>query len=432
MSYLSKNAASNMSGMIQNHVGWPLIICGNIIIARVAYSTKSRFFEITPRDDGAGIPLFSPSASNVINALIEAPKWPLVYGTVLILTGIIVLFAGHEISLMRKLIGALISELGFAFFIAFVIGITIEIKAHAERDKQISRGIISYIYGVNLDNEMFLSTEEYVFKTPFYREDLEISYDFIRRSKDVFLVKYTISYIVKNVGRGVSKYPIHTFVEKPASGEHSKAFPDVKLGLQKIIVDGEEIDAAEIEKAREAVHDSDEYIQSSYGVDVAPGASRRIMGIHLTEKFERDAELWRSVNPCSGISLVISWDESFNLKMKASAVHPAYNTQNHKKRTRLSGFDSKSCDSNSLRASLFKPFFPFNGVYFWWDAERDDVAAGSGGPGGDVEVSGAGEPSPMAAAPEVGEPAVHSAELPKHEHDSEASPEKPVGVEPKK
>jgi hypothetical protein len=360
--YIFNNSIANVAALFQHHLGWPVIFVGVSILSWVAWSVDGKFFSATELSNGAGMPILSPSATSVINELAEAPKWPLVYGTILILTGIIVLFAGTDISIARKLFGALISELGFAFFIAFIIGITIEIKTHAERDRQMSRGIISYIYGVNLDNELFLTTEEYVFKTPFYREDLEINYTFLRRRDGKFLLKYTIGYIVTNVGRHANDYAVHTFVEKEQknNGERT-AFPEIELGLQKIIIDGTELTADEITTARDAVADSRDYMQSSHTINIPPGESRRILGVHLMEKWERDAELWQSVNPCSGVSLVVNWAEDFNLDVKAGAVHAA-NTGNHPR----NGFDSKSYDSNSLRAALIRPLFPFNGVYMWW------------------------------------------------------------------
>lgn len=366
LSFVQAKLSESVFLLFRYHVGWWVIFVGLSLLIWVAWNVRGRLFEVIPRS-GTNISVFSPRTSAIINEIIEAPKWPLAAGAFLIMSGIIVLIAGEDLTLAQKLSGTVVTELGFAFFIAFVILLTIEIKSHAERDRQISKGILSYVYGINLDKELFLTTEEYIFKTPFYRYGLELEYMFIRRSGDKLLLKYTVSYVVKNVGRHPNNYPIHTFVEKSeAGGETSEAFPDVKLGLQRIVIDGVQVSDKEIRKARDSVPDSNDYMKSSHVVSIPAGDSKRVLGVHLMEKWVRDTELWQSVTPSAGVNLAVAWPEELNMEMHAGAVHGANNALHP-----LNGFDSKSYDQNSLRASLGQPLFPFNGVNLWWVCETE-------------------------------------------------------------
>jgi hypothetical protein len=350
--------------LIQTHMGWPVVLVGSAILVYAAVQGKGTFF--TPsKEAGDAV----DERASILHELSDAPKWPLVYGAFFILCGILILFVGTEASVLRKLVGALITELGFAFFIAFVIGVSIELRAKVEHDKQISKGLLSYIYGVSLDDDMFISTEEYVFRTPVFRRDLTVSYDFLKMQDDKVLLKYTLSYLVENVSRNPIDYDVHTFVEEPAElCESPPAFQTVEIGLQSITIDGAALKKTEVEKAKSVKEENQDFRESSHSIRMQPGERRRIMTVHLIEKCARDSELWRSLSACAGLTLIINWSEQIPMEVRAAAVHPA------------NKFDSLVRDANSITASLYRPFFPHNGVYFWWSPKvaKPDHSEGAG------------------------------------------------------
>jgi hypothetical protein len=344
--------------LMQTHLGWPVVLIGSVLLIWSGFRSSGGF--LAGALEG-GSSTYEEEQFPVIQELGRAPKWPLIYGGFLILCGIFVLFVGSDVSIIRKLVGALITELGFAFFIAFVIGVSIELRAKVEHDKQISKGLLSYIYGVNLDDDMFISTEDYVFSTPVFRRDLTVSYDFVQHRGNKILLKYTLSYLVENVSRNPIDYDVHTFVEQPADLEEDTGdFDNVDIGLQSITIDGAQVRDTDIEKAKIKIADDKDFKQSSYTIKMQPGEKRRIMVVHLIEKCDRDSELWRSLSPCAGLTLIVNWSSQIPMEVRAAPVHPS----NH--------FDSMVRDANSITASLYRPFFPHNGVYFWWSPRRPD------------------------------------------------------------
>jgi len=120
-----------------------------------------------------------------------------------------------ESSIFFKLLGVGLTELGFAFFIAFFLHISIEMHSRTEHDRQISRGVLSYIYGVNLDDQMFHATEEHVFRSNFFRRDMRVQYDFQSLRDGKLLIKHSVEYWVENIGNSDDIYDIRTFVEVP-------------------------------------------------------------------------------------------------------------------------------------------------------------------------------------------------------------------------
>ena len=128
-----------------------------------------------------------------IRYLIDGPKSVLAIGLVSVLFGIVLLnLEASKEHIGIKLAGVLFTEFGFAFFIAFILHNTIEMHSRVEHDRQISRGIISYLYGVRVDDKMFRAAEEYIFKTAFFRKNLRVEYEFQKELLGKLFIKYTL------------------------------------------------------------------------------------------------------------------------------------------------------------------------------------------------------------------------------------------------
>ena len=99
-------------------------------------------------------------STSALLSFVSAPKWPLILGISLVFIGLIVLLLGSgQTSVAQKLTGALFSEFGFAFIIAFVLHMTVDLHAKIENEKQVSKGILSYIYGNGFDDDLFRHIE---------------------------------------------------------------------------------------------------------------------------------------------------------------------------------------------------------------------------------------------------------------------------------
>lgn len=204
---------------------------------------------------------------------------------------------------------------------------------------------------------MFLATEEHVFKAKFFRSSLDVEYEFLKDNGNNIIVKYSLSYEVENIGREFATYQVLTLVEKRADHVGVSFSDGVQLGLLRITVDGQDVAPEEIEQARNAIPDDDDFVTSSYPIQLNPGERRRVQVVHVLEKGLRDSELWRSLIPCAGITFRLRWNPDSNLVFRAEPVHPA------------GKFDSIHRDENSLIATLGQPFFPHNGIHFWWSSK---------------------------------------------------------------
>lgn len=256
--------------------------------------------------------------------------------------------------LFYKLLDALVTEIRFAFIIAFTLHITVELHAKIEYDKQISRDFLPYIYNINIDNDMFLLAEKHMLKAPFLRKNFQIEYDFLSLNNDIFKIKYTVEYIVENVSGTERDYIIRTFVEIPADSENLNLEGD--QGLHRIIVDGKIILQDELDSIKSnSSGNLADFVVSEHKITLLPGQNKRIECIYLLEKFIQDSELWHNVVHCSGVSLKIRRKPEFNISMVAYSIHTD------------DIFESINTDQYcTLSENLFQPFFPHNGVHFWW------------------------------------------------------------------
>ena len=369
----------------RSHVGWAFVAVSVGIFIYVGSRAGSySFYTQMERRRAYKQGQIVSRRDEVLSEIAKAPLWPLAYGGVFILSGIIILFAGGEVSLTRKLIGALVSEFGFAFFIAYILTISLEIHQKREHDRQISRGLLSVVYGVNLDQKLFLATEQYVFKNHFYRRNVVVEFDFLKVVGEWMLMKYTLTYVVENVGSGRASYLIDGHVEKVP--EHPELLDEgMCFGLNKIYVGGAELTEEQIKAARAAVPDDDKYRRSRHIVPFEAGEKKMVRTIALTAKRTIDNELWRSLLPCSSASLRITWPESIKLKMLAEPVHPSDDFK----------FEDADPKTRAFFGTIDQPLFPHNGFIFWW--RPDDVSEC-----GVAEGVVAGEPShPVSAPPEV-------------------------------
>jgi hypothetical protein len=126
--------------------------------------------------------------------------------------------------------------------------------------------------------------------------------------------------------------------------------------LQRISIDGKPLSEHELQKARDEIPDSREFFQSGYHIELSPGEKRHVEVVHLVEKCRQDAELWRSMWPCSGVSLTIRWRPEFLLAFHAQPVHPS------------DSFDMQAEDAGVITARILQPLFPHHGVHFWWNS----------------------------------------------------------------
>ncbi len=94
----------------------------------------------------------------------KIPHWPLVVGLAFLFLGLAALLWGEPEEVWRKVVYAGISEIGFAFIIAWIVSIFVEQKARQEYTKEImereitlSKNIFNYLYSIRLPKSIFNS-----------------------------------------------------------------------------------------------------------------------------------------------------------------------------------------------------------------------------------------------------------------------------------
>ena len=292
-----------------------------------------------------------------IRYLIEGPRFLLNFAAIFVIVGVFVLNTdASRDSIGVKLFGVVITEFGFAFFIAFILHNTIEMHSAVERDRQLSRGMLAYLYGVNLDDEMFHAAEEHIFKPAFYRRNMRVEYEFVSKRGGRVFLKYSIEYVVENISNKDRKFDISTFVERsdlPCELE-GEAFPN-PLGLHRISINGLSLEDGEIERARNVDQNDPKFIRSSHQIEIRSGEKIGIKTVSFLEKCDRDTEFWRSVHPADGVEVRFVWRPELNLDVKVDAIHPD------------GEFDRLPHTEDGLvEAKLSRPLFPYNGFLFWW------------------------------------------------------------------
>lgn len=294
--------------------------------------------------------------SSAIISFIDAPKWPLILGTSLVFVGIIVLLVGPSNGgIIQKLTGALFSEFGFAFIIAFVVHMTVDLHAKIEGEKKVSKGILSYIYGNGFDDRLFRFVETNIFNNAFYRTDAHLEYNFIDIQDDKILMLQTFSYRLNNVSNKKVNYPIESRIEKTSKTCENLWGSDVRLGIFKICIDGKDLNETELNDADVNREDSDKFKIFEHCVEIEPGGSIEITTFKYHEKFTRDCELWRSIKSCNGLNGKIRWGKNIPIKLNIDPVHC------------LDEFHFFSEVPGDITFIMKDPLVPDNGVYFWWE-----------------------------------------------------------------
>lgn len=276
--------------------------------------------------------------------------WPLAGGCGLLVAGIsLLLLDGAYHSLWFKLPGLFASELAFAIIIAVAIFVMLEEEAVREH----SRSVLAYLYHVNPHEKFFKKIESYVLTQQFYRTKAIVTYAFLERSENSYLVRYTIEFYVKNVGDQESDcaLPLKGSVDMKPLHESVDQWDD-QLGLVSIEIDDEEQPRDKIKFTKGATEHCQQYELEPY--PLGSNKTVRVKAIHQLVKHDHDVELWVCSMPTERVHLKIEWSKDLDLKMVVEAVHPEPNA--------MKLTDGK----NKVTVVLNEPFLIHHGIQFSW------------------------------------------------------------------
>lgn len=255
----------------------------------------------------------------------------------------------------------LLGEIAVAFVVAWILIITAERKHKqrsdndfADRQRVLSRNIFDYIYGVKVPPELWKFVEKNIIESKFYRSNVRVDYTF---EKDTvaggFKVWANVSYRVTNLTDASEDFLCKGTIEKP----HGNLPVGEQLGLQKINIDGENLSAAAMKKAKSARNDTEDFFALRHREPIPGNAHKEFKLTYMMRKKDCDYELWRCIEPCEGISVRINGPS--NLKIKLRAIHP----------NRDFDFIDRDGNNGRVHVEIQAPLLPQNGVLFWWDEE---------------------------------------------------------------
>ncbi|WP_210093584.1 hypothetical protein [Ruegeria sp. HKCCSP346] len=298
----------------------------------------------------------------------EAAKWPLAVGFLVSFLGLFLLLKYEPSTLFWKVVYAGITELGFAFVIAWIVLATLEVRARdahekevmerreefegelLNREKILNKNIFDYIYSVRLPKDIFLSIEKNIFQSPFVKDYQRIDYHFEEVKKGWVLIRGEFEYEIRNVSREKKPFDIKFYIEKELGDAPP---PFVQKGFYKVIVDGEHLSTEDIQAADEEAEDTVEYTNFKLVKKLSPDQTMKVvLGFHLRKR-TTDSEIWQSLDTCSHLDVKISYDpREFDLHV--TTIHP--NDE----------FTAVDKDDYGVRVEMSEPLLRGNGVYLWW------------------------------------------------------------------
>lgn len=257
----------------------------------------------------------------------------------------------------------LIAEIAIAFIVSFILIVTAERKHQArtdddfsDRQKVLSKNIFDYIYGVKVPSDLFKFVEDKIIGAKFFRENVKIDYTFRETpAGDQYTVFSKFSYSVRNLTDNQQKYILKGTIEKPHK-DNGRAGGQEPLGLKSLYVDGALLTEEDMEAAKNAAEDTEDYFAVEHPIMIPANDVRKIKGTYLMRKGLSDYELWRCIEPCSGLSVTINAPDDVDMKLRP--IHPNRNFDHD---------DRETMQNGPLCAEIHAPLLPQNGILIWWD-----------------------------------------------------------------
>jgi hypothetical protein len=291
-----------------------------------------------------------------------------------LLIGITCLLAGHAFS-HNEIVQELFRDTGIAFVVAFIIIITIEQKSRRELNERIQQFmqlshqyLFKSVFGVDLPQRMYDLVQERILKEPFYRFGTQVNYDLrpltdqasTRFGARRLLLDVDFSYTVKNLSDREQPYAVKFFVENNfpmrTGADRVPAVPQPRVSIN-----GVPLTEAELRAADAQWFNTPGMTRYIHEISLARGATAHIKVEHTLDKLIADSETWRSIYPCDGLNVSISYPDE--LTVEVDGIHRSDLVTIHKSPV-------------SYRGEIREPLFPANGIVFWWHprqpGERDE------------------------------------------------------------
>lgn len=256
----------------------------------------------------------------------------------------------HDLTLKLLSVGA--TELGFAGLIAAIIYIVFEERV--KRDE--AKGIAAFLYGIETDSTYFKMIEDYIIRIPFYRYDTVITYRFVEKEEEAYLIEFIVEYLVRNVSKVRQKFHVKGSVDTQSI--YCQPHSDWKLGVLDVSVEKDEKKTNPPLSFSQAPSSPHTQVFTSEPVVLQPREKARVKIEQQICKHDHGEDFWQAVIPCSGVRLRLEWPSAWGLQFTHEAFHP--NAEDLVERTGREG------DTSWKELDLQEPFMVRHGFQFSW------------------------------------------------------------------
>lgn len=295
--------------------------------------------------------------------------WTLILGVTLSILGIALLLHFDPKLLLLKVLYAGVTEIGFAFIIAWVVGLTVELGARKEyneyiqsKERLLSRNVFSYLYNNRLPRVAFDQIETHVFKQPVIKTSQRIDYSFPSDTDNDgwILVKCIYDYEVENISDTTQQYPLKFHISDPTAKDEPSGLSAKTVYFR---IGEKEYSDKQISEMNGREPDKDGQIRYSTTLVLEPGEKQSVRAVCLMPKRVNDNLLFKHGVVCLQTDLVIRYDRSrYDVFVEAVSPHEHFTS-----------FSANTDHTGCLEASFNEPMLPKHGVFVWWDSSKKEV-----------------------------------------------------------
>ncbi|MFC3629200.1 hypothetical protein ACFOM8_07040 [Paracoccus angustae] len=295
-------------------------------------------------------------------------------GLLLTLPGISLAIAVDSPKLITKLIIAFITEMGFAFIIAWVIICTVDEREKKKHNEQVeldkrrmaSRLYLNTVLDLDLPSSVTEELQMYIAGSKLLKKYQKVIL-ILEKCGSYCKMTQIFEVVYVNVGRATVQW-CPTFdsydnrvseIEEKNPG-HPWGFNEVKIEKRKSGTDiWVDISPEDINKLAPEAE-----IKLSREVDIGPQDEIRVFIEQTCSKFASDNELFTNKALTDSLSLEVSYDRS-EFEVSYRAVHPRED------------FSELKRSGGSDRIQFSHPFLPSHGFVVWWRPKHSDGKAES-------------------------------------------------------
>jgi hypothetical protein len=304
--------------------------------------------------------------------------WILLVGLILSLAGLVLLLHYEPKDLFWKVAYAGVTELGFAFVIAWAVGNLVEKKARREynefveaRTQALGQNVLYSLYDIRIPKETYKIIEDYIFKRPVIkiRQRIEWTIPDPSPNSDWILIKCIFDYDLKNVSdKRVKDYRVRFHISAPTVADHPA---DGDAGTKLVRIRNDVFDEEQIRTMNKAEADADGQVRYSHPISIGPDEVVPVRIVFFQHKRVKDADIFKHSCLCERTELTVRYNSAI-YDFFAEPISPC------------EAFDSvfKNADhTGRYEALMTKPMLPKNGIYMWWDKKPATISEpGAGAP----------------------------------------------------